>query len=151
MNEVKTRSTIIELLNQLTEDKRTIRGWHGMGMPAEHEKSMWSIYEQTSPEMKKLNAAIDKAETWLNDQSNEKKDPVNLNESAAYATGLIKGNELLFEKLRQRILKKEFFKRQMFDELRTLIDEANEFPTIKEAGKFVGDPAKEKVVFQPKK
>lgn len=49
------------LLEALKEAKTAIRTWHGMGMGKENEESIWKLYEQNSPEMKRINAAIAEA------------------------------------------------------------------------------------------
>lgn len=68
------RALICEALEQLKENKRTIRGFHGLGMPEQAEKNLWTIYEGQAPEMKRLTASIDKLETWLNEDGNKPRD-----------------------------------------------------------------------------
>lgn len=47
-------TAVEELLEALKDAKKTIRAWHG--------EVAWDIYDSHSPEMKRLNAAIAKAE-----------------------------------------------------------------------------------------
>jgi hypothetical protein len=49
-----------ELLNGLIAAKESIKTWHNMGASDEQASTMWSIYENNSPEMKKLNSLIAK-------------------------------------------------------------------------------------------
>jgi hypothetical protein len=50
-----------ELLDALKAAVRTIRTWHGLGTTGGAEQLLWELY-QASPEMKRINAAIAKAE-----------------------------------------------------------------------------------------
>lgn len=47
---------IKELEEGLTQAIKLIRGWHSMGMPKDQEQIMWDVYNNQSPEMKRLKA-----------------------------------------------------------------------------------------------
>jgi len=49
-----------EIYNALLDSVKLTRTWHGMGYDVRVEERMWNIYCEKSPEMKKLNAVIDK-------------------------------------------------------------------------------------------
>jgi hypothetical protein len=49
-----------DLYEALKEAKKTIRSMHGLGMGSEMEVNMWDLY-QRSPEMIKINSALQKA------------------------------------------------------------------------------------------
>lgn len=51
-----------KLLEALREAKSIIRTWHGMGAPKGVEKSMWELYDENAPEMKRINSAINEYE-----------------------------------------------------------------------------------------
>ena len=64
-SQFRDKELIEKLLNQLKEAKKTIRAWHGMGMPVEQEKNIWKIYDTKSPEMKRINDVIAEAESEI--------------------------------------------------------------------------------------
>ena len=47
-----------ELIEALVLAKETIRQHHGLGMSRNQEKTMWQIYNNNSPEMRKINEVI---------------------------------------------------------------------------------------------
>lgn len=61
---------IIELHEALVDSKKQIRAWHGIGMPEQIEKEIWSIYDNQAPDMKRLNEVIAKTERLLSMCSN---------------------------------------------------------------------------------
>jgi len=54
-------SLVDELLAALKSAVETIRVWHGMNEPDDMAPAMWQLYQQ-SPEMRRINAAIENAE-----------------------------------------------------------------------------------------
>jgi len=151
---MESRITVIQLLNQLKEAKRNIRGWHGMGEPdPAKEKTMWEIYEENSPEMKRLNESIEFGERWLNEPEKTidvvKQENANDRDGVFYATGLINGIKTTLMKLLKRIRAKPgMFHPILLAEFSQLLNDVNEFPTVKDKGSFVVDPATTDIIFK---
>lgn len=48
---------VVELVKALREAIKTIRVFHGLGLPLSSEPGIWKAYQQ-SPEMKRINSAL---------------------------------------------------------------------------------------------
>jgi len=143
---METRITVIQLLNQLKEAKRNIREWHGMNeRDPVKEKAMWEIYEKNSPEMKRLNESIDFGERWLNEPEKTidiaKQETDKQNDSATYSLGMVQGIKLTLLNLQKLINEQDpATGGKMIVEFAKLFTIVNDFPTVKENGKFIIEP-----------
>lgn len=59
---------ILRLITALDEAKQIIRTWHGMGAEDVVADEMWRIYNARSPEMNRLNTALDMGKSYLTEE-----------------------------------------------------------------------------------
>ena len=77
---------------------------------------------------------------------------VNDQHGVYYGTGLINGAKLTLMKMLKRIrAKPAMFHHLLLAEFTLLINDVNEFPTVKDKGSFVVDPATLDIIFKPHK
>ncbi len=59
------RDIIKDLIFALEDAKKTIRNWHDMNGKTHGDIDAWGIYDQNSPEMKRINTALNRATEFV--------------------------------------------------------------------------------------